>query len=245
MIEMSFYFQSFIGREEIANSFFELLEKEELPPDKIGLFEPLTLSYERTHAIELWTKAEHGNKRIAGGLTGKRKRTYTFIMEWNKGEQYIRPNWLTFLIPDNAFKKLQTSFLNIFNVINQEFGGVFSYISTEEARNRQYVVGTLETRMPGIFWCNYFSKTYVDFFGKEKLINGPWISQKLLPNDAIITFLSKQPTDLVSNLKLEETAKSYLGYDSFGDRETYEQNMELQIKNVPLLNLSELRVKLD
>ncbi|MFK9095501.1 hypothetical protein [Bacillus salipaludis] len=244
MIVIQFYFNSFIGKHENADFFFNLLEKEGLTPDKMGLTEPLKRLYERKKAIELWTKAEQGNGRMVGGMMGKKKNpSYSFIMDWNKGEKYISPNWLTIFVPKGVFKRFKQIFLNIFFQIQVEFDVLYGYISSEESENRQFVPGTLETRLPGVFWCNYFSKTYVDFFGEDRLINGPWINKDVLPNGAIVTYLSDQPTDLINDMQIEEIAKKHLGEDSFGDRDYYIKNLDVvQMKNVPKIELKELRI---
>ncbi|SFJ76102.1 hypothetical protein SAMN02799624_05824 [Paenibacillus sp. UNC496MF] len=243
LITMSFYFNSFIGTKEKAALFLEILEKQDLLPDKVGIYEPLKVEFSKEVAIELWSKAEQGKDRITGGLMGKKKNpSFSFIMEWNKGQKYIRPNWVTLYVADNAFNKSQQKFIELFLQINDKFNGLYSYISTEKAIDRQFVPGGLDTRLPGVFWCNYFSKTYVDFFGEKKLLNGPWFKSEEYSN-AIVTFLTKSPADSDSDENLENELKRYLGENSFGDRKYYLDNLrEIQVKNVPKFELIEIKI---
>ncbi|QYR22554.1 hypothetical protein KZ483_06185 [Paenibacillus sp. sptzw28] len=244
-IVISFDFNAFIGKKESANFFFNLLESEGLLPDKIGLYEPLKENFTRERAIDMWLKTETGNGRIIGSMMGKKKNpSYSFIMGWNKGERFIRPNWLTVFVPTKIFKKNQKKFMQIFIEIQQEFDGLYGYISIEEVQKRQFVPGNIETRLPGIFWCNYFSRIYVDFFSEEKLLNGPWIKREMLPNGAILTFLANDPDgELVEDEGYEKNAKTFLGEGSFGDSEYYLEHLdEVQLKSVPKLELEEIRV---
>jgi hypothetical protein len=129
----------------------------------------------------------------------------------------------------------------------QEFQGLFGYISIVEAEKRQVVPGNIETRMPGIFWCNYFSKTYVEFFGKEKFINGPWLKSEFFPNGRILTFLTDMPNEeLLVDKGYEKIAKAFLGEESFGDMEYYRKHLRgVQVKRVPKLDLNELKIDLN
>jgi hypothetical protein len=247
-ITISFEFNSFIGKNENAAYFFRMLEREGLLPDKIGLFEPLRETFTKDKAISMWTKGEKGNGRIIGGMMGKKKNpSYSFIMEWNRGERFIRPNWLTLFVPVKVFCKHQQIFCRIFTDIIQEFDGLYGYISIEEAEKRQIVPGNIETRLPGVFWCNYFSKTYVEFFGKEKLVNGPWIKSEFLPNGGILMFLTELPVEeLLVDEGYEKRAKAFLGEESFGDMDYYLKNLrEVQVKKVPKLDLKEIKISLD
>ncbi|QKS71211.1 hypothetical protein FLK61_31350 [Paenalkalicoccus suaedae] len=90
------------------------------------------------------------------------------------------------------------------------------------------------TRLPGVFWCNYFGKKYVDFFQENTIKSFPWFQLENL-SDGILTFLSESPLDkIVKDDNLEIQAKKHLGKDSFGDSEEYKKDpMGLQIKRTP------------
>jgi hypothetical protein len=242
---MQLYFESFIGKMEAAELFFKLLDEYGLLPEKIGLYEPIRDHYSLNLALEYWTKIEKGNGREVGGMMGKRKKPeFSFLMEWNRGEKYIRPNFIFISIPKNAFKRDKETYLYLFKTLLQSLNRVYGYISIETVENRQFVPGTLETRLPGMFWVNYFGQVYVDFFGKEKFNSGPWYHTEELNNDSLVVMLSKDPDELEQDESNEKKAKLHLGIDSFGNREHYLSNIfETQIKNVPKLELKELRYK--
>lgn len=111
---------------------------------------------------------------------------------------------------------------------------------------RQHVKGTIETRLPGVFWCNFYGKVYVDFFGKERLESFPWTEVEELENETIDTFLTTDPKLLKKSDELEVKAKEYLGTEFFGDLDLYEKNpFETQIRKVPKLNLPDVKVMLE
>jgi hypothetical protein len=246
-VVMQFYFNSFIGTIKKAECFFNILEEYNLSPDKIGLTEPLKESYSKELAVKLWARGDKGKGRIAGGVMGKKKSpSISFLSEWNQGENYINPNSLTIIIPKIQFKKKQKDFLELFKRINHEFDGLFGYISLEEVENRQFVPGTLLTRLPGIFWCNYFGEIYVDFFGEEKIKNYSWFFQTKVSSRAYLTLLTNNIDELVENEEYELNVKKYLGEESFGNRDEYIRNVDkMQKKLVPMIKLEELFIKID
>lgn len=244
-IIISFEFDKFIGEESSASYFLKLLETYDMAPDKIGLYEPLKQAYSYEQAMEMWTKTEVGNGRIFGSMMGKKKNpTYSFIMEWNKGEKYTKPNWLTIFTSVKGFKDKQDVYMNIFKDVLEKFNGIYGFITHVIPEQRQHVPGSIETRLPGVFWCNYYSEIYINFFGREKVLKAPWESVEELSNGSIITFLTKEPDkDLIEDVKHEMNLKRYLGIDSFGDYEAYSKEPTLQqIKNVPKLELNSIRV---
>jgi hypothetical protein len=243
------YTDKFIGGTEIAKKYFELLEEEGLQPDKIGLFEPLKESYTPQRAIEMWTKDERVRKnRMAGGMIGKKKApNFQFDVSWNRGEIYPRLNNIAFYFTLKSFQKESEKIERTFRKTFELFDGIYGYISHEVPENRQHVTGTLETRMPGVFWCNYFGSIYVNFFGKDKLLNGPWFKTEQLNSGAIVTYLANEPNkDILQSDELEMKAKHYLGIDSFGDQEEQKKDIfKNQIKRVPKLEMPDLRVKVE
>jgi hypothetical protein len=242
-VVMKLYFDSFIGKKENAEMFFKLLEKYGLLPEKIGLYEPIRHQYTLDIATEYWTKSEKGNGREIGGIMGKRKKPdFSFMMEWNRGEKYIKPCSIFISVHLKEFKRNKDVYLFIFKTLLLHFKGIYGYISTEDVEHRQFVQGTLETRLPGIFWTNYFGQVYVEFFEKKNLLDGPWYSIEEMNRNSVIVTLSKEPDDLEQDETKEKEAKKYLGINSFGDRECYLSNIdEVQIKNVPKLELRELK----
>lgn len=241
MIAVIFTIES-IGEKEIAHQYFKLLEKHTLLPQKIGLYEPLKTEYTFEKAVEMWSLEEEGcyvegigNTGKAGGVLARRKNpSILYMINWWKSpiKKYI--NYIELIFSLNTFKKYREKIENIFRDTIILTNGIYGYISHEIPEERQHVTGDLETRLPGVFWCNYFGPKYVDFFGEEKIASFPWYDFKTLENGGIITYLEKDPDDLIKSDELEMKAKLHLGINSFGDPVAYQENPdEIQIKDVP------------
>ncbi|PGL67101.1 hypothetical protein [Bacillus sp. AFS055030] len=237
------YTTELIGESEIAQKFLKILEKNQLSPQKIGLFEPLKLDYTLEKAIELWTQGRdgcyvegYGNTGKAGGLMGKSKTPQIgFNMNWWSSPVKVFVNYIDIYFSIKTFNKYKENIENIFREIIILVNGIYGYITHIYPEDRQHVTGTIQTRLPGIFWCNYFGEKYIDFFGKEKIISYPWFHIESLENEGIITYLAKEPDkDLLNSDELEMKAKIHLGIDAFGDIDAYQDNPEkIQKKNVP------------
>ena len=232
-----------IGDKEVAQRFLKLLEKSQLSPQKIGLFEPLKLDYTFEKAVEMWTLEEEGcyvegigNSGKAGGLMGKRKNPLLqFNMNWWNSPIKIYVNYIDLYFPLKTFRKNKESIENIFRETIILVNGIYGYITHKIPEERQHVTGTIETRLPGVFWCNYFGEKYVEFFGEDKIVTFPWFSTEKLGNGGIITYLASEPDkDLIKTDDIERQAKIHLGINSFGDTVAYKANPdEIQIKDVP------------
>lgn len=234
-----------IGTKECARNFFELLDNYKMLPDKIGLYEPLRESFSLEKVIKMWTFAGGSDPDFRHGMViGKKKEpSVGFDVSWHIGEK-ARVNTVNIWFTKRSFKQYRKDIGNIFRDLIDRFDSFYGYITDIRLKSLQHVPGTLETRMHGIFWCNYFGKVYIDFFGAETLANAPWFQTERLDENRIITYTTKDPDDkeLINSDKLVNKIKECLGKDSFGDPEKYiDMNSERQIKNVPKLDLSEIR----
>ena len=107
----------------------------------------------------------------------------------------------------------------------------YGYIAHSDTVERQHATGSIITRIPGMFWCNYFSRIYVDFFGNEKFDESQWYKIEMNNEKGIFLFLDDKPDGrLLADKTNEENSKEYLGYDSFANRQEEEIKKQDDIK---------------
>lgn len=250
MIEIEIYTTKHIGTVNIAGIVLKKLEQLNLPLQKIGLYEPLREAYSFEKALQMWTETEECNDEeevwTAGGFLGKSKDpSFQFIVSWWNYPNRSQLSTLTFFFPIKTFNKFEKEIISLFKECVLVTESVYGYISNSKVVSRQHTIGTLYNRLPGVFWCNYYGKLFVDFFGKEKICSFPWEKVEILSNEGMITFLTEKPNkQLLDSDELEISAKHHLGFDSFGNPKemevfTLSQNPEdwgrtIQ-KNVPEL----------
>jgi hypothetical protein len=235
--------QKDICNADIAQAFLENLEDKGLSPQKIGLYEPLREPYNKERAIEMWTKEEPGcfiegvgMIGQAGGMIGNLKESkFRFDLQWWKHPHKKMMNYILFYMYQNSFTKKKNELLALFKETVTLFDAVYGYITHETPRWRQHVAGTLETMLPGVFWCNYFGEKYVEFFGREKLLKYSWHKIEATSSNGVITYLTENPhKELLESNELEMAAQSYLGSEAFGDIEEFKRNpSNEQFRKVP------------
>lgn len=71
--------------------------------------------------------------------------------------------------------------------------------------------------LPGIFWANFFSSGYVDWFGREKFDQLPCYRMEELPDGGRLILTSPSPLEYDTTGEAQEAIKSYLGRTAFGD----------------------------
>jgi hypothetical protein len=244
-IVATIYTTAFLGDKEKAKRFFCTLDKINFIPEKIGLFEPLKTEYSLEKAIEMWTLEEDGcyveglgNTGKSGGMIGKVKDpNFRFDIHWWKSPKKVYLNTIDFYLPLKTYKKYKESVEYLFKETIEISDAVYAYMTHIDAERRQHVTGTLETRLPGIFYCNYFGTPYVEFFGEEKILSYPWVKINQNLEGGILTYLAEYPDkEILKTEELEISAKTHIGKDSFGDIKRFLDNPnEIQIRNVPTL----------
>ncbi|WP_127531747.1 hypothetical protein [Paenibacillus kobensis] len=212
-MKIHLYTRARMDSKEIGSKFFQILERNKFAPDRVGPSEPLRLKYTNEVALSLWKSNEDG---LFGNISGKgMKPAFYFEAMW-----WVSPlrvfNTFSFLFHDTIFRRNRFEIDQEFQECISLFLADYGFISHETSYLRQHVTGRLEDRMPGIFWCNYFGPLYIDFFGEERLRVFPWIDVTNQSN-GMITYLSDDPFQLIDNNEKEESAKNYLGRESFGD----------------------------
>lgn len=241
-IVLTVYTLEQINSKEVGNKVLNILEKYKFIPQKIGSYEPLRETYSPDKFIELWTEEMDGCYQEGVGMTGKAggiigkssSPQFRFDMNWWLCPSKTNINYIDFYFPIRTFKNLRNEVEYFFKEIIILFNSLYGYISHQTPLNRQHVTGTILTRMPGVFWCNYYGKEYVDFFAEKTLYSFPWFRIENI-SDGILTFLSENPDkELIKSDNLELNAKNHLGEGSFGDLVEFQKNPDvLQIRSVP------------
>lgn len=210
-----------IQEQDIALKFSRLLTEAGLKLDKIGTIEPLTKNYTQQDFLKMWTEEDESYKNVeidhmigtAGGILGKiNNPQFLFIVDWMKSSKDINLNYITFFFPIETFQQYRDVIMTVFKETILLVDGIYGYISHEVPAERQHIHGTLETRLPGVFWCNYFSERYIEYFGEEKMATFPWNETEKFANGGMVTYLMNEPDqELLHSEDLELLAKQHLG----------------------------------
>jgi hypothetical protein len=88
-------------------------------------------------------------------------------------------------------------------------------VDLETEQRRQHVKGTINDRLPGVFWANVFSGRYLDAIGTPAFGRAPWSRVRTVPNGAI-AYLYDDPLDPPADLGDRiEAARAALGAEKF------------------------------
>ena len=74
--------------------------------------------------------------------------------------------------------------------------------------------------LPGVYWANFFSKLFVDWFGRERMRTAPCYRQEELPHGGILILTAPSPLDYDKPevKELERALVAHLGPEAFFDR---------------------------
>ena len=242
-VQMILYTTKSIKGEETAKRYFDILGQHGFRLEKIGQSEPVRQTYSLEEAISVWTREEEGCYVEDGGMVGKTgsiigksSKPRSFIqMRWWDCPNQVNLNWVSLNIADNWVDKRVSEVTAIFNGLVGILQAEYGFIGHDDTVHRQHVTGSLETRLPGVFWVNYFGPRYVEFFTEEKIKIFPWHSIEKL-NGGLVTTLSDSPNKPLLTDEFENAAKIHLGSDSFGDAVEYLKNPRIeQRRRVPKL----------
>lgn len=233
IIDLDVYTLKDISDEKTARSFFEKLESLMIEPEYISRCEPISGKYRIDDAVSLWTKEYDGcwdmEKNMMVGKAGSmmarnRRLSITYMMGWwrcaSKKSVKRQINHISLYISVTKYKFVKKQMDELFRYLIDLTDAVYGYVSHSDAKERQHVTGTIKTRIPGMFWCNYFSNLYVDFFGREKIEQSSLFQIEQVNNKGLIIKMGDDPCGkILLNSNEEEMAKKYLGINSFGNRE--------------------------
>ena len=243
-VEVTLYTTANIKERHIADNLLSLLESIALVPEKVGQTEPLRELYSRDRAADLWAHEDDGcyvdGKGMVGktgGIIAKSRRPNFFVQStWWDCPDRLNLSWVTVDIAERDFKKYSTEVLIFFEKAIELLHACYGYVAPDTTVYRQHVSGRLDTRMPGVFWFNYFGQPYVEFFTKEKITAYPWHSIQETKAGGLFISLVDDYTIVLESDEYENKAKSFLGSSSFGNVEEYLKNpRKIQIRDVPRL----------
>ncbi|PUB10076.1 hypothetical protein [Paenisporosarcina sp. OV554] len=232
-----------IADSEVAEAILNIMSVAGFTPEKIGLFEPLKTTFTKQEFIRMWLDEspgcydeEVGMTGTAGGMIAKiKKPNFSLYVSWWDCPDKKSFNTLDFYFTKQTFKSHRSDIEKLFKDSLAVTNGFYGYISESNVEDRQHVTGTLKTRLPGIFWCNYFGESFLNFFGKEKIQKYPWWKVEKGHNNGQYLYLTESPLDeLLRDASYERKAKKYLGETSFGDEDQYRKKPDIiQVKSVP------------
>lgn len=150
---------------------------------------------------------------------------------------FNRTHWF---IRDNILKKEngQQILLELFIKLAAIFKVSHGFIAHTIQEKKQSPSFTLERRLPGVYWVNFFGKPYIEFFGRDKFVDNSMFQSKEIGSDL---FMIKLEEDFKASMKPEfeskiELVKTFLGKNAFATK-----NFPDKPCIVPVFDFSELR----
>lgn len=242
-LEITVFTTQSIKAGDIGLQFFATLGHYGLSIEKISTSEPVRQAYSNEIGIMTWTHEDRGcyveGKGMlgtAGGVIGKSTNPrFFFQTQWWDCPDQVNLNWVSINVADNWAEKNLDNITALFKDMINIFQACYGFVGYQDTVLRQHVTGTLKSRLPGIFWLNYFGPVYVKFFSKDKIEKYAWSKSEVFSN-GLLTTLSSSPLVLLDSEDVESNVKRLLGEDSFGDVNAYLKNPRVeQRRNVPEL----------
>ncbi|MCI0665878.1 MAG: hypothetical protein L0220_32890, partial [Acidobacteria bacterium] len=219
-IQVSFYMARFLGTEEKARLFLNLLSQYG------GVFVP-----------ERWGTDERAKNYFALGdyqallntwilpektkylFFSRRKQAYVQMYFLIERHQYAKFNEFCLLIRDDYFRsqgnvdQLLRFSIDLCRMMQADYG----FIAHAEQEQRQSPILTPAERLPGIYWSNFFGRPYIEFFGREKLLATPCYRSAEVDNDHIVLSMSTSPCDdeMIKSDDVVNRVKTYLNQNAF------------------------------
>jgi hypothetical protein len=212
------------GSREIDAFFNYLKTHSEFTPERLGCFEPLKRKFEETDlkAFERMLLEE----RFL--LTNRKKPPRQSFQIDNLDRPKWENNFGHYLMASHLGKGLSLQeyldFLtDLFLLFDFEYGKV-CHADDWDIKNMQIdghgmkaLSGGLGKHLPGIYWANFFGRRYVEFFGRDRLLNAPAYKIEELENGGILLLTSESPLDFErEEVKLrEKEIIQFLGEEAF------------------------------
>lgn len=75
----------------------------------------------------------------------------------------------------------------------------YAFLDTWPEYIKQYVAGTINQRLPGIFWLNWMAHRYVDAIGEDVLLGLPWFKTARF-SGGLVGWLHERVDDIPADL---------------------------------------------
>lgn len=212
---------------EIAEGMLVNMQQNGFTPEIMGLFEPLKQKFSNEDFIDLWMteetgcyEEERGMVGLAGGIIAKcKKPNLSIYTNWWDCPGVESVNRLMFYFSKETFCKHQQELESLFEQTIDLTNSFYGYISESDANERQGPAHALNDKLPGIYWCNYFSCQIVEKLGKEKVESFDWWKSETAKKGGSYLYLNDSPSSKPLNTEdLELNAKIHLGIDKFEEK---------------------------
>jgi hypothetical protein len=132
---------------------------------------------------------------------------------------YAKFNEFSAFIHEKQFRNSthERELLTFTSEIGESIHVDYGYIAHAKQAKRQSAVLTPAERLPGIYWANFFGRPYIEFFGREKLLNTPCYEVREINNDLILllTAESLNGPEMVNHDEVVNQVKAYLNQNAF------------------------------
>lgn len=180
-----------IGSAEDGERFFRLLERYDLWPDRIGLYEPIRdplppRDYDK--AVKYWLDRDCMFKRRA-------PRACSGMVSWGKNWPRGRKlfNWIILGFPPKLARQELDRLLQLADDLYELLQPVLIQASADFAHYEQWEDGKpLDTRLPGVQWLNFFGPIYCQHIGRERLSAAGTAAQDL-PDGGMLVRVGDDP----------------------------------------------------
>lgn len=221
-LEFALYTTRYLGREDVAEKFFELLYRYR------GIYLPeswdtedrsrLRHSFQATSRPELikaWTAKEEWKTLV---FARKRPKPIEMSLDMQRFSRAKFNKVLGFIHEDhfrNAGQEKQLlEFVTEISLITK---ADYGFIAHHKQEKRQSPALTPAERLPGIYWANFFGRPYIEFFGREKLLSTPCYDVREISRDLILLLTAETPLvdEMIKNDEVVNQIKAYLNQNAF------------------------------
>lgn len=163
---------------EAANTIFSLLETAGLGLERMNSHEPVNKPFSTDAAVELWTKgktftSKHGQHTGNVFLAQHSKPSVGLNVSWKTSPDFDCISNISINMYKGPFLKKQEAMVQIFESLIEEFSPAYAYIGSWAGFLRHG--NAVWAAIPGVYWLNYFGKEYVDFIGRDHIMNCGWV----------------------------------------------------------------------
>lgn len=238
-IDISFRTLKNLGTPVTAKKVYRLLKKHKLfTPERFDEYEPLRKFIEEEGEIG-FTKAWMNQSGTAFGEVMWRRRfspkgggsVYIEFGPYAKDNAISQSIHEAICKKENAISRLLDFATELFTELKMTYGIIHHEKDWEEKNMLIKVpqpddslitkaVGVdWEKYLPGVYWCNFFGKEYVEWFGRKKVLSTPCLDLKELEYGGVRILTYENPLVYQTKEALEAERKiiKHLGEDAFFD----------------------------
>jgi hypothetical protein len=226
-----------LGTPESAKKVYRLLKKHELfTPERFDEYEPLRKLYkEQGEAgfVKAWIN--QSGKAFGEVIWRRRSSPNSYGIIYIKFGPYSKSNSIAHSVHESICKKEDgiPKLLDFATDLFIELKMLYGRIHHEEDWHKKnmfikepqpdgsfltYAVGVdWEKNLPGVYWCNFLGKEYVEWFGRDKILSTPCRELKELENGGVRILAYESPLIYQTEeaLGAEKRIIEHLGEEAF------------------------------